>query len=583
MKGQLLRSSRAVISIRNALSHASKIALLLWCALVLLVISTPGQDINSASAPQAHDSAAARSADPASEFDQVIDRVVEHQHLFIAEMRNLHPLVETYIQNFGRHKHAEGELVGDHYFLGRLDLTAGSRDRSLLGQPDLSHRLLSELPALYRLRFLPLGFAQMALLDDDFQRKYYSFSFVGWEFLGEIRCLVLNVTPKKNSGTGRFLGRIWVEDQDYNIVRFEGTYTPRPSFAYYVHFDSWRQNVQPGIWLPAYIYSEELPLRHALDRGLRLKAQTRLWAYEPDQLKRMQEFTRITVESSDVADRADGPRESAPVEGQRQWESEAEVNAIEQLEKVGLMAPPGEAEKFLQTVADNLLASNELKIEPEVRIRILLISPLESFTVGHTIVVSRGLLDVLPDEASLAVILAHELGHIALGHNLDTKFAFNDRMFFPDEDTFQRLNFLHNAKDEEAADKKGAVLLANSPYKDDLANARSFLEAVRRCAPQLKSLIRPHLGESIANLQLPGPANSAMESGIRRDAPVAMLPLGTRIKLNPWSNRIESMNTKAAASSAEHIAPFELTPSPPDLTWFSSASSGKVEAKVQAH
>ena len=33
-----------------------------------------------------------------------------------------------------------------------------------------------------------------------------------------------DVTPKKDAGKGRFLGRIWVEDQDYNIVRLNGTY-----------------------------------------------------------------------------------------------------------------------------------------------------------------------------------------------------------------------------------------------------------------------------------------------------------------------------------------------------------------------
>src|SRR5258708_22222970 len=32
--------------------------------------------------------------------------------------------------------------------------------------------------------------------------------------------------------------------------------------------------------------------------------------------------------------------------------------------------------------------------------------------------------DVLPDEPSLAAILAHELSHILLGHGMDTQFAF---------------------------------------------------------------------------------------------------------------------------------------------------------------
>src|SRR5205807_2754482 len=104
-----------------------------------------------------------------------------------------------------------------------------------------------------------------------------------------------------------------------------------------------------------------------------------------------------------------------------------------------------EVDKILQTVVNNLVVTNNLEIQPEIRTRVLLTSPLESFTIGHTIVVSRGLLDVLPDEASLAMVMAHELGHIALGHRLDTKLAFNDRMFFPDQETFERMDFARSA------------------------------------------------------------------------------------------------------------------------------------------
>ncbi len=71
--------------------------------------------------------------------------------------------------------------------------------------------------------------------------------------------------------------------------------------------------------------------------------------------------------------------------------------------------PWASVDKILQTVVNNLIVTNNLEIIPDVRCRVLLTSPLESFTVGHTIVVSRGLLDVLPDEASLAMTLAHEL------------------------------------------------------------------------------------------------------------------------------------------------------------------------------
>src|SRR5207244_3827454 len=115
----------------------------------------------------------------------------------------------------------------------------------------------SKLTRLYQMKFLPRGFSQMAIVDEDLQRQNYDFAFVRREFLGEVRCLVLDVNPKRHPGNGQFKGRIWVEDQDYNIVRFNGTYYPHARNNAYLHFDSWRLTLRPGLWLPAYIYSEE--------------------------------------------------------------------------------------------------------------------------------------------------------------------------------------------------------------------------------------------------------------------------------------------------------------------------------------
>ena len=68
---------------------------------------------------------------------------------------------------------------------------------------------------------------------------------------------------------------------------------------------------------------------------------------------------------------------------------------------------------------------------------------------------SRGLIDVLPDEASLATMLAHELSHVALGHQLiDTKFSFADRVMVSDAELLQTLRFRRTAKEEGAADEK---------------------------------------------------------------------------------------------------------------------------------
>lgn len=524
--------------------------------------------------------AATNPATPAS-FGQVIDRIVEREHFFVAQMRHVHPLVETYIQNMKSDKELGAVPVSDHYFLGRLDMSTGTDDREFIGRPGFGRRMLNTLTSVYSLHFLPLGFAQMVMLDDDFQKRYYTLTFVRREFLGETRCLVIDVQPKQSAGKGRFLGRIWVEDQDYNIVRFNGTYSPHASTSYYLHFDSWRLNMRPGVWLPAYVYSEESDLKYRMTQNLHFKAQTRLWGYDLKNLGRTDEFTSIQVDSPQtVKDQSEAGQDATPVEAERMWQRQAEENAVERLQKIGLLAPSGDVDKVLTTVVNNLVVTNNLDIQPEVRARVLLTAPLESFTIGHTIVVSRGLLDVLPDEASLAMILARELGHIALGHQLDTKFAFNDRMFFADEDTFSNMNFQRSRADEDAADAKALEMLAKSPYKDKLGNAGLFLKALQERAPDLKNLIRARLGDGLVNgktLRMSALLSGAPQLDERKKDQIAALPLGGRIKVDPWSNQATLAKTKPVALlSAREKMPFEVTPLFPYLMRISTSGTEKV-------
>jgi len=262
------------------------------------------------------------------------------------------------------------------------------------------------------------------------------------------------------------------------------------------------------------------------------------------------------------------------------WERMAEDNAIDHLQQIGLLAPAGDVDKILQTVINNLVITNRLENVPEVRCRVLLTMPLESFTIGHTIVVSRGLLDVLPDESSLATILAHELAHIVLGHRVDTGLAFNDRFFFADTDAFQRLHLDRSPADEQAADTKAMELLANSPYKDKLGSAGLFLRQLQNRAPVLTNLISPRFGTGMANgnaTRMPALFAAAPTLDQERVDQIAALPIGSRIKLDPWSNRVTMMNAKPIALlSAREKMPLEVTPFFPFLTY--SQSEGKLVA-----
>jgi len=128
-----------------------------------------------------------------------------------------------------------------------------------------------------------------------------------------------------------------------------------------------------------------------------------------------------------------------------------------------LLAPHGKVDKVLETVVSNLEVTNNLDFQPEVHCRLLMTSTLESFTIGHTIVLSRGLVDVLPDEASLAAILAHELGHVVLGHRMDSHLPSSTACGSTKKETFRHFDFARTPEEEQAAERKGTELLSNSP------------------------------------------------------------------------------------------------------------------------
>jgi hypothetical protein len=552
---------------------------------------TPSSAPAAASAPIVPAVAPAQSSESlppaAATLNEVMDRVVQREHLFMAQMRHMHPLVETYLQDLKNDSAGNPVPVNDQYFLGRLDMSDGPEDTSFVGQPGFGHRMLAKLTGVYSLHYLPMGFAQMVVLDTDFQKKYYNFTFVRREFLGEVRCLVIDVQPKEGQKSSRFMGRIWVEDQEYNVVRFNGSYYPQPKINFFFHFDSWRLNMRPGTWLPAYVYTEESNLKTGLTKTLHFKAQTRLWGYDLRGLGKNEEFTQILIDSpQSINDQSAAAADATPVVAERMWEKQAEDNAVDRLQKIGLLAPSGEVDKILATVVNNLLVTNNIDLQGDIRCRVLLTAPLESFTIGHTIVMSRGLLDVLPDEASLAMVLAHELSHIVLGHHFDTKLAFNDKLFFPDEESFQRLDFKRSAADEAAADAKAVQLLENSPYKDKLGNAGLFLKALQQKAPELPHLIRPHLGNSFAggkSVRMASLLESAPALDEKKLDQIAALPLGGRIKVDPWTDQVELSKAKPVAlTSAKEKMEFEITPFFPYLTRLSADGAEKAALTTSA-
>jgi Peptidase family M48 len=547
---------------------------------------------------------AAAQAQKDNALEQVVGRIISQEQAEMNSLKPYSPLVETYIQNLKGDKDLGAVPAGDKYFMGRAILAKGVDLEPLTDGGDdgagVKKKVFGGLGNMFSLsmEFLPRGFLQMIYIDTNgFDKDHYKFDYVRREFLGEVRTLVFDVTPLPKAGKGRFAGRIWVEDQDYHIVRFNGAYSGSSRSNYYFHFDSWRVNSGPNLWLPAFIYSEESDLNYALAKRLSFKAQTRLWGYNLGHSAQEQELSKILIESQNpVKDQSTTANDFNPVMAQRSWDRQAEDNVVDRLERLGLLAPQGEVDKVLETVVNNLEVTNNLDIQPEIRCRVLLTSTLESFTIGHTIVFSRGMVDVLPDEASLATMVAHELAHVVLGHRIDGQYAFFDRLLFDEKDTFKHFGFARTESEEEAANTKANELLKSSPYKDQLATAKLFLDALQNREKEIPNLISPHLGDRVptnstlaaagaATSVKPADTTTASADPKAQAAPVIVaLPLGGRIKMDPWTDKLEMLKTKPVGAVAEREKmPFEVTPFMLYLTREINSNTAIVPGAVSAN
>lgn len=532
---------------------------------------------------QATNQPAATAGQPLTE-QQVIGAILAREHQEVATLRHYSPIVETYIQDMRWDQQLGAVPEKDHYYLGVADLSRGVEDRTMLRDANAGfiHKLnpIHDMTSLLGNAYVPAGFLQMIFVDPiDFDLQHYKLDYVRREFLGSVRCFVFDVTPLPKSGDGRFQGRIWVEDQNYTIVRFNGVFVPvARTFGWNLHFDAWRTNVAPNMWVPSYIYSAESDLKDFPFGHVRYRSQTRLWGYNLKLAGHQSEFSDLTVESPQVQDQAQAAQDTSPVMAEREWQREGEDNVLDRLQRNGLVAPPGSVDKALDQVENNLEVPNNLDIEPEVRCRVLLTSTLEAFRIGHTIVITRGLLDVLPDEASIAAIIAHQLGAVITGQILPDEYSFNDTTMLSPQETLKRMSFRTSEADEEAAANKAVQLLKNSMYKDKLGTAGLFLKQLATEQKELPELISANLGNHVYMAQQLIQGSPELKPTDLTQ--VAALPLGSRIVLNSWDDSIEMAKSKPVQLlSAREKMPFEVTPFMPYLTRFQSSDAAAADPK----
>jgi hypothetical protein len=415
----------------------------------------------------------------------------------------------------------------------------------------------------------------MILMDsNDFDRQHYTFTFIRNDFLGSIPTAVFDVAPISGKREfGRFFGRVWVETRDGNVVRFNGDFAgTEQTIKEFYHFDSWRTNVQPGLWLPTSFYVEESDPKSP-ESTLKFKAINYVWGYVLKVPDTNAENTSLeVVNAQDVSN--DAP-DLSPLGAQREWVQQAEDNVIERLFQAGLLDAPSDFDKTLEALANNILVYNNIQTSRPIRVRTLLTEPLESLAVGNTIILSKSLIDttsvITADGAqqmgNLNAILAFQLAHIILGHRLDTKYAFSDRLLFPSTSVFERIPMHHTDKDNEEAAKKALELLNAKELAGGQQYFGLYLEQLQQRVKTLPALNTPMIGDALIKSDKDTTfwMQAMVPKGVKLDMKdlkqQAAMPLASFLRFDPWTDQVVQMHTSFEPILSERDKmPFEVEP-----------------------
>jgi hypothetical protein len=527
---------------------------------------------------------------PTPAQNALIDKAIAREKVVIKTIKERAPLVETYIQNMKPDPLLGQVPESDQHFLSRVDFKNVINDDSYAVNKDTSqgtsnsgkmgffkHSLsaIGSLGGSLHLAFHEAGFVQMLLMDSNsFDRQHYTFGYVRNDFLGNTPTAVFDVTPiEGKKDYGRFFGRVWIEVRNGNVVRFNGDFAgSQEDQSEFYHFDSWRTNVQPDLWLPTSFYVEESDPK-SVSRTLKFKAINHIWGYvlkvpPPESADSSLEVVGATDVSNDAQD-------VSPLGAQRAWVQQAEDNIVERLFQAGLLDAPSEFDKTLEALANNILAYNNITLSRPIRCRTLLTEPLESLAIGNTIVVSKSLLDttgvVTQDGAqqmgNLNAILAFQIAHIILAHRLDTKYAFNDRLLFPSTSVFNRIPMHHTDADNAAAAKKALELLSAKELEGGQQYFSLYLQQLQQRVKSLKALNEPMIGDGLvksdddptfwmAAIEAKGPKLDMKD--LKQQA---AMPLASFLRFDPWTDQVYVLHSafEPLLTAADKM-PFEVEP-----------------------
>ena len=144
----------------------------------------------------------------------------------------------------------------------------------------------------------------------------YDILYVGQQQEDELRCYVFDIAPKQIVGKKRyFQGRIWVDDQDFQIVKTYGKTVPdirkkKGQENLFPKFTTWRQQIDGRFWFPTYTKADDT--LHFSSGDVRIVEKVKYENY-----KRFGSNVKITYEGQDIGKGANKDSGSQPQSGQQ--------------------------------------------------------------------------------------------------------------------------------------------------------------------------------------------------------------------------------------------------------------------------
>jgi TonB family protein len=152
----------------------------------------------------------------------------------------------------------------------------------------------------------------------------YNFKYVGKERIDELDLYVFDVAPKVMPNPSKtkdrvFVGRIWVDDQDLQIVKAKGKAGPETKQNKFAVVETYREQIDGRFWFPTYAYADDDLI---FDNGLsvRIRMQVKYTNYVVGRGKvTITELEEVKPETNpndpSAKPRATGPIESGDLNG----------------------------------------------------------------------------------------------------------------------------------------------------------------------------------------------------------------------------------------------------------------------------